>query len=520
MDPIIVIVLVAAGLTAGFVVGQLRRRTVFLRTVADAEDEAHRIREEAEAAATTKLQEIELEGRDRIAAKERRFQDEVKRQRKEQESLRRDLEKKQRNLNRRHELVESKDAEVQALKAEYEERSREVEEARNEAVALRDQQQARLEQVARMTQEQARQDLTYQIRSEVRRDAASYLRKIQEETRQEAEREVERLVIQSLERFSSGQMIDATTTVVELPNEEMKGRIIGREGRNIRSLEAATGIDVLVDDTPQAILLSCFDPVRREVARLSVQKLIEDGRIHPARIEEVVEKTAEAFDEHLLEEGEALAFELGLTEVHPRLIKAMGRMRYCHSGGHNLLQHTRETVLLATNMASQLSADIEVVRRAAFLHEVGTVDDSSPEVHPALRSADLAAKFNESEAVVRALRSLDPAEHDRSLEGILVQMGHAISDARPGARKNNLDIFTHRLSEMEEIARSFKGVLNAFAVKAGKELRVLVNSETVSDADSIWLARDIARRIQSEVNYPGQIRVSVVREVRAVDFAM
>ncbi len=520
MDPIFIGFVALAALAGGFVVGQLRRRSFLLRRIGDAEEEARRLREEGESAAATRLQEVELEGRERVAEREREFQEESKRQRKDHEATRKDLEKRQRNLNRRHELVESKAAEVQALQAELAEHDRETREAHAQALEMRDQQQARLEQMARLTQEQARRELVSQIRNEVRRDAAAYLRKVQEETRQEAEQDATRLVIQSLERLSASQVIDATTTVVELPNEEMKGRIIGREGRNIRSLERATGIDVLVDDTPHAILLSSFDPVRREIARLSVQKLIEDGRIHPARIEEVVEKMVESFDEHLLEEGESVAFELGLSEVHPRLIRMLGRMRYCHSGGHNLLQHTRETVLLATNMAAQLGADVDVVRRAAFLHETGTLDDSSTEHHPAQRSADLASKFNESEEVVRALRSFDPTQQERSLEGLLVQMGHSISEARPGARKENLAIFTRRLTDMEEIARSFKGVVSAFAVKAGKELRVLVNSEKISDADAIWLARDISHRIQSSVKYPGQIRVSVVREIRAVDFAM
>ncbi len=520
MDLILSLILIAVALVGGFLAGQLRRKSLFLDVVGSAEEAAQRLQEEAEGAASARLQEIELEGRDRLAAKERELQGEVKRHRKDHESTRRQLDKRQRNLNRQAELVESKGVEVQKLQAQFTEQTQEAEEALTAAKAMREQQQKRLEQVARLTQEQARQELTHQIRSEVRREAGAYLRKVQEETRQDAEQESRRLVVQSLERLSANQVIDATTTVVELPNEEMKGRIIGREGRNIRSLERATGIDVMVDDTPQAILLSSFDPVRREIARLSLEKLIEDGRIHPARIEEVVEKTIEGFDEHLLEQGEAISFELGITEVHPRLIRMLGRMQYCHSGGHNLLQHTRETVLLATNMAAQIGADSEVVRRAAFLHETGTVDDSSHEVDPVLRSADLASKCNESEAVVRALRSLDPTEQDRSVEGILVQMGHRISDARPGAKKDNLQIFTERLTEMEAIARSFKGVTSAFAVKAGKELRVIVNSETTSDADAIWMARDIAHKIQSAVNYPGQIRISVVREIRAVDFAM
>jgi len=520
MDPVLIVLIVLVALVGGFVAGQLRRRSFLLRHIGDAEEEARRLRKEGESAAATRLQEVELEGRERVAEKEREFQQESKRQRRENETTRKELEKRQRNLNRRHELVESKATEVQALEVELAEHARETREAHTQALEMRDQQQARLEQMARLTQEQARQELVSQIRNEVRRDSASYLRKVQEETRQNAEQDATRLVIQSLQRLSASQVIDATTTVVELPNEEMKGRIIGREGRNIRSLERATGIDVLVDDTPQAILLSSFDPIRREIARLSLEKLIEDGRIHPARIEEVVEKMVKSFDEHLLEEGESVAFELGLSEVHPRLIRMLGRMRYCHSGGHNLLQHTRETVLLATNMAAQLGADVDVVRRAAFLHETGTLDDSSSEHHPVQRSADLASKFNESEEVVRALRSFDPSEQERSLEGLLVQVGHTISEARPGARKDNLAIFTQRLTDMEEIARSFKGVVSAFAVKAGKELRVLVNSEKITDADAIWLARDISRRIQSSVKYPGQIRVSVVREIRAVDFAM
>jgi len=520
MSPLVAVALLVAAFAAGILVDQVIRRVMTARRRREAEDEAERIRQDAEREVEAHRKEIELEGRERTARAEQEVAANLKRRRREIEAQRRDLDQKLRNLNRRHELVESKQADVDRRGAELDARRQEVDETGKQAEALRDQHQSRLEQIARMTAEQARNELTSQIRADARRESSSYLRKVQEETREESDREAQRLMIESLQRFSSAQVVDPTTTVVQLPNEEMKGRIIGREGRNIRSLEMATGIDLLVDDTPQAILLSCFDPVRREIARLSIEKLIEDGRIHPARVEEVVEKTRHEFDLHVMQEGETAAFELGIAEVHARLVRLVGRMGYCHSGGHNLLQHTREVVLLSTNMAAQVNADSEVVRRAAFLHEIGAVDDSDTEVHPVQRSVDLATKFNEPEAVTRAIRSLHPEEQDKTVEGILVQIGHDISTNRPGARKENLEIFTKRMDNMEAIACSFDGVHGAFAIKAGKELRVVVNTESITDADAIWLARDIGRRIQDEVSYPGQIRVSVVRETRTVDYAM
>ena len=516
-----------AGLALGVLIDEVVRRVLFARRLREADREAQHIRQDAERDAAAHLKEMELEGRERITQQERTAQDGFKKRRREMEGQRRDLEgqrrdleAKVRNLDRRHELLETKRSEVDAREAELEERARQVEAAGAEAAELRRGQQERLEQIARMTAEQAHTELVEQIRSEVRREAASYLRKAQEESREEAERIARKLVVEALQRFSGSQVVDPTTTVLELPNEEMKGRIIGREGRNIRSLELATGIDLLVDDTPKAILLSCFDPVRREIARLSVEKLIEDGRIHPARVEEVVAKTRSEFEDHVMQDGETAAFELGITEMHPRLVRLVGRMRYCHSAGHNLQQHTRETVLLAANMASQVGADVDVVRRAAFLHEIGAVDDSSSETHPILQAAELAQKFNESDGVVRAIRSLHPEEQERSVEGILVQVGHQISDARPGARKESLEIFTHRMTQLETIAGSFIGVQGAFAIKAGKELRVVVDTQKISDSDAIWLARDIARRIQEQISFPGQIRVSVVRETRSIDYAM
>jgi ribonuclease Y len=519
MDPVVVLGL-ALAFALGAVAGLAYRRAVGAGPLRDAEEEARRVREEAERDAAARLQEAEMEGRERAARQEREVQDQLKKRHRQAEEQRREIEQKARNLERRHELLESRQADLDRRAADLDRRQAEAAEAERRAAEALRQQQERLEQIARLTAEQARAELVNQIRAEARREAASYLRKVQEETREEADATARRLVIESMQRISQAQVIDPMTTIVELPNEEMKGRIIGREGRNIRALETATGIDLLVDDTPKAILLSCFDPVRREIARLSVERLIEDGRIHPARIEEVVEKTRQDFEEQIVQRGESVAFELGITEVHPRLVRLVGRMQHCHSRGHNLLQHTRETVLLAVNLAAQVRGEAEVVRRAALLHEIGAVDDSSPELHPALRSAELAQKFNESEGVVRALRSLHPDEPERTPEGILVQIAHSMSDVRPGARKENLEIFTRRMSDLEAIARSFAGVVGAFAIKAGKELRVLVDAEKVSDADAIWLARDIARRIQEAVNFPGQVRVSVVRETRSVDYAM
>jgi ribonucrease Y len=391
----------------------------------------------------------------------------------------------------------------------------------NQAAAEADRIESRrvLERIAGLTAEEARAEMLASIEAEARRDAARLARRIEEEARESAEREARRLVVDATQRVSLREPVESTVSFISLPSDEMKGRIIGREGRNIRALETATGIDVIIDDTPGAILLSSFDPVRREVARIAIQRLVEDGRIHPARIEEVVAKVREEFETLSEEAGSQTAFSLGVTDVHPRLARLVGRLKFRHHHGHNLLQHVTEVLLLGSHIAAETGARVEIIRRAALLHEIGRVEDGATG-HPILVSAELAGKFGERDEVVKAIGALHPDAEPKAVEELILRIANRISDSRPGARKDNLDVFVERLRRLEGMAKGFPGVTQAFALKAGKELRVLVDTRSVTDDQAYVLSKEIARAIEHDLDYPGPIRVSVVRETRAVQYAV
>jgi ribonuclease Y len=376
-----------------------------------------------------------------------------------------------------------------------------------------------LERIAGLTVDQARSELLSSIEAEARRDAAKLARRIEDEAREGAERVARRLVLDATQRVSMKEAVESTLSFVALPSDEMKGRIIGREGRNIRALEMATGIDVIIDDTPGAILLSSFDPVRREIARVGIQRLLEDGRIHPARIEEVVAKVREEFEALSEEAGAQAAFGLGVFDLHPRLARLVGRLKFRSAFGHNLLQHAGEVVHLAAHIAAETGARGEIVRRAALLHEIGRVEDGGSG-HPVRLAADLAAKFGERDEIVKAIEALHPDAEPRTVEALILRVANRISENRPGARKDNLDVFVERLKRIEALASAFPGVTQTFALKAGKELRVLVDTKAVSDDQAYVLSKEIARAIERELEYPGTIRVSVVRETRAVQYAV
>jgi ribonuclease Y len=404
----------------------------------------------------------------------------------------------------------------QSAVAASEERTRQL-----QAAAEKDRGEARgaLERVAGLTVQEAKAELLASIEAETRRDAAKLARRIEEEARESADRVARRLVVDATQRVSLKEPVESTISFVGLPSDEMKGRIIGREGRNIRALEMATGIDVIIDDTPGAILISSFDPVRREIARISIQRLLEDGRIHPARIEEVVAKVREEFEALTEEAGAQAAFALGVFDLHPRLARLVGRLKFRAYLGHNLLQHAAEVVHLAAHIAAETGARGDVVRRAALLHEVGRVEDGASG-HPVRVASELAAKFGERDEVVKAIEALHPDAEPIAVEALILRMANRISENRPGARKDNLDVFIERLRRVEALACAFPGVTQAFALKAGKELRVLVDTKSVSDEQAFVLSKQIARAIENELDYPGTIRVSVVREIRSVQYAV
>ena len=376
-----------------------------------------------------------------------------------------------------------------------------------------------LERVAGLTVEEARAELIASIEVDARREAARLARRIEEEAREAADRQARAIVVDAMQRVSLREPVESTVSFIALPSDEMKGRIIGREGRNIRALEMATGIDVIIDDTPGAILLSSFDPVRREVARVAIQRLIEDGRIHPARIEEVVEKVRDEMETLIEEAGSQAAYALGVTDLHARLARLVGRMKFRHHHGHNLLQHATEVVFLASHIAAETGARVAVVRRAALLHEIGRVEDGVSG-HPILAAAEIAGKYGERDEIVKTIQALHPDSDPKAVEGLILRVANRLSDTRPGARRDNLDVFIERLRRLERLAKSFPGVTQAFALKAGKELRVLVDTSAVSDDQAYVLSRELARAIEKDLEYPGPIRVSVVRETRSVQYAV
>jgi ribonucrease Y len=415
-------------------------------------------------------------------------------------------------LDRQRKDVERRQGAVAAV----EERARDAQ-ARAEAANAEARQT--LERIAGLTVPQAKAELLASIEAEMRSEASKLARKIEEEAREGADRTAARLVVDATQRVSMKEPVESTISFIALPSDEMKGRIIGREGRNIRALEMATGIDVIIDDTPGAILLSSFDPVRREIARIAISRLLEDGRIHPARIEEVVAKVREEFETLTEETGSQAAFALGVFDLHPRLARLVGRLKFRGYHGHNLLQHAGEVVHLSAHIAAETGARGEVVRRAALLHEIGRVEDGSGG-HPVLVSAELAAKFGERDEVVKAIQALHPDAEPKAVEALILRIANRISENRPGARKDNLDVFVERLKRIEALATAFPGVTQAFALKAGKELRVLVDTKSVTDEQAYDLSKQIARAIERELEYPGTIRVSVVRETRSVQYAV
>ncbi len=429
------------------------------------------------------------------------------------------LDARTRELERESGALQDRQDELGRRAAKIERAAREADEQRAAARADRDAARETLERVAGMTADQARAQILSSVEEEARREGALLARRIEDEARERAEREALHLVVQATQRLNLRGAVESTVSFIELPSDEMKGRIIGREGRNIRALEMATGIDLIVDDTPHAILISSFDPLRREVARVAIERLVEDGRIHPARIEEVVERVREEIDTLIEEEGNQAAFGLGISGLHARLARLVGRLKFGTSRGQNLLRHCVEVALLAGHMAEQVGARVDVTHRAGLLHEIGRVDETVSG-HSVLASAELAAKYGEPAPVVDAIRSLHPDHDSRSLESILLKTANRMSDNRPGAHKDNLEIFIERLRRLETLAVKFDGVKRAYAVKAGKEIRVIVDTETVPDNAVHKLSKEIARAIEKQLSYPGQIKVSVVRETRAVRFAV
>ncbi|HWQ15220.1 MAG TPA: ribonuclease Y [Roseiflexaceae bacterium] len=422
------------------------------------------------------------------------------------------LQRKEENLDRKLEGIERRERQIQS-------RERQIEHLQQEAEQLRNQQRLELERISALSQEDARQIILQRVEQETRDESARRIREIEKQVREESDKTARKIVSLAIQRCASDYVAEVTVSTVALPSEELKGRIIGREGRNIRAFEQITGVDIIVDDTPEAVTLSCHDPVRREVARLSLIKLLKDGRIHPTRIEEVVNKTQQEVDQIMREEGERVAYEANVQGLHPDLIKLLGRLKYRTSYGQNVLQHSLECALLAAHMAAELGANINVAKTAALLHDIGKAVDHEVQGPHALIGADIARRLGRSPAIVHAIAAHHNDEEPQTVEAFLVQAVDAISGGRPGARRETLDLYIKRLEALETVATSFTGVQRAFAVQAGREVRVMVQPDQIDDLGSIHLARDVAKKIEESLQYPGQIKVTVIRETRAVDYA-
>ena len=481
--------------------------------------EAERALAEARKQADSRLREADIEAKETVLAARVEFDKTVQTRRQEIATLENRVQQKEENLDRKLAQQERRDDEFSRKEKGVADAQKKLEEAQAAAQRVIEEQRKRLEQIAGLTAVDAKRDLVKSVENEARLESAGLIRRIEEEANEQASQKARRIIGMAIQRLASDTVVEATVSVVELPSDDLKGRIIGREGRNIRALEAATGVDLIIDDTPEAIVISAFEPLRREVARHALEKLIADGRIHPARIEEVVEKVRSELWEKIRQEGEATALEFGIPDLHPELIKMLGRLKYRTSYGQNVLQHSKEVGWLSMNMAAELGANVEVVRRAGLLHDIGKAIDREMEGTHLELGREVLKKFGESNEVIHAMECHHGDYEPRSLEAVLVNGADALSAARPGARREILETYVKRLEKLEHIADGFKGVQKAFAIQAGRELRIVVEANRVTDDEALWLSRDIAKKIEAELQYPGQIKVTVIRETRAVEYA-
>ena len=510
---------IIAGLIVGFILGVIYRKKVSEKEISSAEEEGKRIINEAIKAAEAKRAEAEsrkkemvLEAKEEILKNRSDYEKEVKERRAELQRQENRLQQKEENIDRKTEAIERKE---ESLAQKHAAIDRENEEIQN----IKRSQTEMLERISGFTAEDAKKYLIVQVESEVTHETALKIKEIESRMKEECDARAREIVTQAIQRCAADQVAEMTVSVVPLPNDEMKGRIIGREGRNIRTIETLTGVDLIIDDTPEAITISCFEPVRREIARLALEKLIADGRIHPTHIEEMVEKARREVDATIKAEGERAVFETGVRSIHPELVKMLGRLHYRTSYGQNVLQHSIEVSHIAGMMAAELGADVQAAKRAGLLHDLGkAVDHEMEGTHVAL-GVEFARKYKEKEEIIHAIEAHHNDVEPRTIVACLVQAADAISAARPGARRENLENYIKRLEQLEGIASSFNGVDKAYAIQAGREVRVMVKPEIISEDQMVILAHDLARKIEEEMEYPGQIKVHILRETTTVEYA-
>ena len=507
------------GFGAGFCLAYWVKNYMINKQVKIASDESMRILDESRQRAETLLKEAKLEAKDRLFKMKSEFDQETNEIRNELKRQEKRLIQKRDGLDKRQDAYEKRDKELISREKNIIKSEEDIDKKQTEYNQLIEDQKLQLEKISGMTSEQAKELLLRAMENEARHEGAKMIKKVTTEAQEEASRMAKKIMATAIQRYAGDFIAERTVSVVPLPEDEMKGRIIGREGRNIRALEAATGIDLIIDDTPEAVVLSGFNPVRREIARLSLLKLIADGRIHPARIEEIVKSVEQEVDMAIKESGEHAAFELGVHNIHPELIKVIGQLKFRTSYAQNMLQHSVEVGALCGIMAAELGLNVKLAKRMGLLHDIGKAIDHEVEGPHALIGAKLAKKYGESQKIVQAISAHHEDVPPESVYDLLVQAADSLSGARPGARKELLENYVKRLEDLEEIANSFKGVANTYAIQAGRELRVIVESDRVSDDEAVLLSNDIAKKIEELLTFPGQIKVVVIRETRAVDYA-
>ena len=518
MDTILIVAAVVA-CAVGLCIGYMLAKVVQKKKVGEYEAIGKKILDDAKKEADVMRREASVQAKDTVLQARNELEQEIKSRRGEIQSIEKRLSQKESNLDKKADVQEKKEDELARRERGISNKEGQLDTKIKEYDFLVKGQRERLEKIAGLTSEEAKKQLLQSLEDEARYEAVKIAKKIEEEAREKADKKAKEIIALAIQRYAGEYVAEDAVSVVSLPNEEMKGRIIGREGRNIRALEAATGVDIIIDDTPEAVILSCFNPVRREVARLAIERLISDGRIHPARIEEIVSKVAEELDDKIKAAGEQAVFDAGVHNVHPDIVKLLGRLKFRSSYSQNVYQHSLEVAFISGIIAAELKINIAEARRAGLLHDIGKAVDHEVEGSHSSIGADLARKYGEPEEIIHAILAHHEEVPMTSLVDVIVQAADALSGARPGARREMLETYIKRLQELERIAGSFAGVDKSYAIQAGREIRIVVSSEKVTDDAIFGLSKDIAKKVEAELSYPGQIRVVVIRETRAVEYA-